>query len=111
MNAKDEGGMTPLHLAAAQQYVIEGTKEGEGYENVVRLLVTHSAILDARDNGGETPLHKAASGTGTVVAEFLLAKGADVNVENHEYRTPLALAVREGRESLAALLRRAGGRE
>lgn len=57
------------------------------------------------------PLHWAALNNEKDVAELLIAKGADVNAKDNSGRTPLRVAIDEGRKDIADLLRRHGGRE
>src|SRR5512135_1376415 len=62
---RDNGGGTPLHLAAVF-----------GEEAHMRVLLAHGAEIDARDNTGMTPLHCAA-GFGRLHATLLVKRGAD----------------------------------
>ena len=45
VNAKDDSGYTPLHLAARWNYLA-----------VAQLLISSGADLEAKDNNGDTPL-------------------------------------------------------
>ncbi len=49
VNARDNDGGTPLHMAAA-----------EGHKDVAELLLANKAEVNAKDNDGRTPLHLAA---------------------------------------------------
>src|SRR5258707_13770128 len=49
LNLPDDGGMTPLHLAAAHCHT-----------NVIVLLLDKGAAVNAKGMGGATPLHLAA---------------------------------------------------
>lgn len=77
--------------------------------NLVRvkaLLKSNPKLLDSRDGGGETPLHWAAFWGRVEVANFLLARGADLHARDHSGRTPLDYAIAHDRTEMAALLRR-----
>lgn len=76
INARNNLGQTPLHVAALQ-----------GNSNIVESLLKSGAALNSRDNG-ETPLHVARK-TGVVI-ELLLEYGVDVNIKNENHETPLA---------------------
>jgi ankyrin repeat protein len=49
IDAKDDDGMTPLHIAA-----------WKGRKAVVQLLLSHGTEVNARNKRGTTPLHYAA---------------------------------------------------
>jgi uncharacterized protein len=81
--SKDEDGFTPLALAAAN-----------GYEDMVKLLLTTKADANSRDNTGSTPLHQAAmiGSQHSDIVELLLTHGADVNAPDRHGLTPLHYA-------------------
>lgn len=68
--------MTPLHLAARK-----------GYNSIIRrLVVEHSALLDAFTLTKQTPLHLAAEAGQLQVCEALLSMKADViAIDNVSY--------------------------
>ena len=85
MNAKQDGGGTPLHYAA-----------WEGHKEVAELLLANGADVNAKTVGGWTPLHQAAwvdvigRGGHKEIVELLIAKGADLNAKDNRLRkTPL----------------------
>jgi Ankyrin repeats (3 copies) len=86
VNAKDNRGETPLHLAAA----IPGNTE------VVELLLADKADVKAQDNDGLTPLRRAIRLRNTDVAELLLANHADVDAKDNSGQTPLHGAAQHG---------------
>ena len=97
VNARNETGYTPLHLAARQ-----GTAE------VVQLLITAGADVNTRSEDGTTPLHWAAwQGTAEVV-QLLIAAGADVNARSETGYTPLLLAAGWGTAETTEALVAAG---
>ena len=57
--------------------------------DIVRLLLTKGAELDAKANDGGTPLMAAAFGGHTRVVELLAAEGAEVNAEANNGATAL----------------------
>ena len=91
INAKD-GGFTPLHLAI-------GNKE------IVQLLITKGADVNARSVVGWTPLQYATGDNKKDVVELLIAEGADVNAKGGiGGGTSLYLAAMSGHKELVELL-------
>jgi len=90
-------GLTPLHTAA-----------GRGHKEIVELLITAGADVNAKGDYGWTPLHKAAAAfeDHKEVVELLIAKGADVNAKDMHGETPLDMTYGE----TADLLRKHGGK-
>ena len=82
VNARDENGWTPLHVAASSDD-----------SEVVKVLVKLGADVNARDKYDGTPLHRVGrlhSGRGPVeVTRILIEAGADVNARNEVGETPL----------------------
>ena len=107
VNVKDEGGETPLHVAALMNNA-----------EVAELLIDEGAEVNAKGVlDGNTPLHWAAWNGHTEVAEFLIEKGAHVNAKNGLDQTPLNLAeevfppfLAHARKETADLLRKHGGK-
>jgi ankyrin repeat protein len=126
INAKDSGGNTPLHQAAAKGQVIVATfllQNGadieakdlsgqtplyhaavEGHKSVVELLLQKGASVRSANWRGETPLHAAAGKGFRSIVELLLARGAEVNAKTTEGTTPLHMAVANGFKVVADLL-------
>jgi ankyrin repeat protein len=98
VNAKDEGGQTPLHRAALR-----------GHKEIVELLIANGADRNAKDLNGRTPLHYATFGYNETV-ELLLASGTDVNPKDRGGQTPLDLAIQQKKPETAALLRKHEGK-
>ena len=62
---------------------------GSGHKDVVELLLSKGAEVNAKNRDGWTPLHEAASSGQKDVVELLLSKGAEVNAKVKDGRTPL----------------------
>jgi ankyrin repeat protein len=92
-SSKDLWDLTPLHMAVARSN-----------REVVELLLTYSADVNARDINNRTPLHRAVVFGHKDVAELLLANNADVNVKDNNGSTPLHLAADAGEKDVAELL-------
>lgn len=97
---RDAKGWTALHWASS-----------EGHAGVVGLLLARGADANARENEYRmTPLHLAAEGGFGEVAELLVIRGAQVNPTTVDDETPLDLALQQDQRSVAAYLRKMGGR-
>ncbi|KAL3075605.1 hypothetical protein niasHT_034972 [Heterodera trifolii] len=82
VNSKAKNGEAPLHLAA--QY---------GHPRVVSMLIQeHGASLEAITLDNQTALHFSAKYGQLVVAQTLLALGANPNARDDKGQTPLHLA-------------------
>ena len=93
INFMDDTRATALHHAASG-----------GYNDVVQLLLTKGASIDAVDKDNNTPLHRAASDGHTSIVELLLEKGASTEVVNKDNNTPLHCAAWNGHTSTVELL-------
>ncbi len=95
VNAKDDlYGDTPLLWAA-----------GFGNKEVVVMLITKGADVNAKAEEGWTPLHYATGGNDRGIAELLIANGADLNAKNaSDQITPLHWAAWRGHKEVAGLL-------
>ena len=100
-----ECGRTALHWAAYER--------GRCVEALQALLAhAQPALRDAREATGEqwSALHVAAYFNEVKVARVLLAHGASLTVCDRLGKTPLATAVFYRKDSVAALIREAGGK-
>ena len=75
VNIQNEDGDTLLHYAI----------NDENYE-IVKLLLEHSANVNAKDYYGDTPLHNTNN---YEIAKLLIEYGANVNAKNEFGSTPL----------------------
>lgn len=96
--ARNSGGFTALHAAAFS-----------GSVQIAELLLEKSAVLeDDANKAGVTPLMVAGEQDHLAVAEFLIAKGADVShPEIHGY-LPITRALFKGNTDIIRLFKRHG---
>ncbi|WP_265041633.1 ankyrin repeat domain-containing protein [Wolbachia endosymbiont (group B) of Melanostoma mellinum] len=81
VNARDNRGNTPLHLAVLADKL-----------QVVEKLIERGADINAKNNHGGTPLHWAALNQNVSIVEKLIEKGANVNEKNKYDNVPLHYA-------------------
>ena len=86
-------GWTPLHYAASG-----------GHIEVIKLLLRHSAYIDAESPNLTTPLMMAAMYGSPQAVEVLLAEGADANLKNQKGMTALDFADVADRQASAKIL-------
>ena len=65
---------------------------------------TQHVHVDNRDNTGRSAFMKACETGRREVVDYLLAKGASVNVEDLRHRTPLHVASENGHEDIVKIL-------
>jgi ankyrin repeat protein len=85
VNQVDYFGMTPLHWAAAN-----------GYNEIVKVLLSNGSYIDHQDHTGCTPLDWAAIDNRLRVVQILVAAGANINRQNNDGWAPLDSAVDKG---------------
>lgn len=95
VNHYADDGFTPLGLAS---FFCRGT--------VARLLIESGANVNAASKNEQqvTPLHSAVSRRQTMIAEALLAKGANPNAKQQAGVTPLHQAAHNGHAEMVKLL-------
>jgi ankyrin repeat protein len=82
-----------------------------GLDRVRALMRESPDCVNVRDHVGRTPLHYPFRDTqhGEEIIELLLEHGADMNARDDAGRTPIDQMLQNGRQDLAAVLRRHGG--
>jgi ankyrin repeat protein len=90
---KDISSNTALHLAASLR-----TSE------LVALLISHHADVNARSEGGWTPLHRASDVGHVKTVQVLLNAGADVNAVLLNKKSSLHLSAQNGHLKVVQLL-------
>jgi len=84
---------TPLHKAAR-----------DGDTNLVKVLITNHADLNAKERDGRTPLHWAALNGHLEVVKLLLVNGAAVDAVENDGKTPLHCAAMNDHLEIVKLL-------
>ena len=93
VNAQNEDGIAPLHLAA--------------YNYIAETLLKAGAILELKTINGETPLYiHSTEEEGEEVMEFLLEAGANPVEGNNQGETPLDVAVSREEPDKVALFKK-----
>ncbi|MCW3050965.1 MAG: ankyrin-like [Chthonomonadales bacterium] len=130
VNAKDEGGDTPLYSArnvdcmkllldrGAQvnhrdrygQTPLDYAVRDENI-NMMKLLLDHGALVNAKNSSGHTPLLDAVLYAKADYVKILLARGAQVNIKDNEGHTPLKRAQARQDPVILKLLTQAGAKE
>ena len=99
--------LLPLAAEALPQEIFNALRERK--VAAVKALVEKSpAIVDSRDGDGLTPLHYAAREGDTELINYLVDKGAKLELQTAQAKTPLHLAAMNDREAAAAVLLKRG---
>ncbi len=96
--------------AVQAQDIFKAAEKGD-LSAIKMLLQKNPKLVIARDmkrTPGNTPLHFAASGDHTEVIEYLIEKGADVNMKSYFGMTPLHVAAQNGQQKVTELLIKKG---
>lgn len=88
-----KGDCTPLMEAASA-----------GHPDIVKLLISHGAEVNAQSSTGNTPLMYACSGGHEAVVRVLLDNAANVEDHNENGHTPLMEAASAGHVGVAKIL-------
>ena len=87
INHRDECGQTALHRASCNYRELP---------EIVKLLISHGADINALDKELCTPLHLAIKANKFVITNLLLDAGAAVDIMNEKGETPLSMAKKCG---------------
>ncbi len=99
LDLRDDGGNTALMIACFRR----SFDDVKGLE-IIRLLISNGARVDATNNNGNTPLVLAISTNFREAVFMLVDEGADVNSRNNKGMTSLMYAVDGGFEGLVRFL-------
>jgi ankyrin repeat protein len=100
LHCEDEHGNTALHMACANGatdivvYIME----------MLRNDPQQSQLLNARNKNGSTALHWAALNGHKSIVELLINGHCNVNVEDHQGKSPYYYAERNNHESVLEIL-------
>ena len=106
-----ETGLTPLHYASSIAYIFFDTSDDyvsikHRKLKIAKLLVAGGYNVNAKAKWVATPLHAAVHCKFPEMAEFLISKGADVNVKDDEGKTPLDIARENGSYQITKILQK-----
>jgi len=101
VNAKSNGGRTPLHAAVGAGVL---SVSDVNIVAVVKLLVSNGADVNAKDNKGETPLGDVVVFGTSEVIKLLISNGANVNAKYNDGSAPIHKAARSGKIENVRLL-------
>jgi uncharacterized protein len=81
-----------------------------GHDDIGELLLSNGANIDSGE-GGSPALHGAVMFNRLDMVRWLLARSANINIKNHQGKTPLKAAIDNNRPEIADFLRSHGGVE
>jgi hypothetical protein len=103
--------MLALAATARPQEIFDALRKGD-VTAVKALIEKTPGLVDARDGDGMTPLHYAAYGKDAGLVNFLIDKGAKLELRSAEGATPLHIAaMMDQRETVEALIKRGAALE
>ena len=120
MNALGPKG-TPLHVAVSNTVDVKSLTRRIGSENqahkelakeenyeMIHVLLTNGADIQAKNIHGATPLHISALKFNNYTAHLLIKNGASVDERDNDSRSPLHIAALHENDLVAKVLLRSG---
>ena len=98
INAREERGLTALHLAAMRDDAV-----------ILRVLIERGAEIDSQTKTGETALHFAAMFGRFTTVQVLIDNHADISIKDVKGQTAYDIAEKNEKEECAELLKPIGG--
>ena len=95
-DGKTDHQWSTLHFAV-------GHTSSNGVE-ILKLLLSSKAEVNARAEYRQTPLHFAAQSGNTVALKLIVERKADVNAQQRDRKTPLHLAASKGHLEIVKIL-------
>ncbi|KAL8443453.1 hypothetical protein Emed_006808 [Eimeria media] len=83
-SARSKGDQICCFAAEGDLESIRKALEGEGFVDIVRLLIDRGADVNHTDDSGETPLHVAIAADQDEIVALLIDAGADTSIKNNE---------------------------
>ena len=99
VNVKDTWGNTPFYFACYNCY-----KE-EFNIDIVKLLVSHHADINAQNISGRNALIEACDVNNEELILFLIEKGADTTVQTEDRRSPIEYARLRGNKKIVQFIK------
>lgn len=104
IQARDKGGMTPLHWVADMGMAGPSSER----EEIVKLLIESGADVQAVDNAGRSVLFIAVLAGNREIVRLLIGANADVNRADNRGCRPLSLAMTGEEFEMTKILEAAG---
>jgi len=104
MNASDDDGQTPLHLAVIALHEVVEDEKREFYREMIRYLILSGANPNAADLSGVVPLHQAAEIGDVALAEIFIENGAWVDMRDGEGENAVFYALRGQHAEIVEML-------
>ena len=92
---------------AQSQEIFDALRKGD-ILTVKALIEKSPQLVDARDSNGQTPLHYVATGGSADFINYLIDKGAKLELQDAHHKTPLHLAAMNDRKDAVAVLLKRG---